>query len=288
MRIAVLMTCHNRKAKTLACLEGLFKNTLLAGYSLYVILVDDGSTDGTSEAVRSRYPEVLIVRGDGNLFWNRGMLRAWEMALPLTPDYVLWLNDDTLLLSRALNDLLETEARARAETGKPTIIVGSTHNDLGELSYGGCVPASTINRLKMRKVIPGDSPQAAVTMNGNCVLVPRAVYERIGLLDKVFSHGMGDNDYGFRAHKAGIPIWVMSGYAGHCNIDHTVTGSFRDPNLSVRSRWRQITSPKGLPAIPWLVMCKRHAGPLWPLVWLLPYAQVLLGFAMHGQSKKNE
>lgn len=284
--VAVLITCHNRKSKTLACLEALFKNTLPPDYSFSVILVDDGSTDGTGEAVRSRYPDIVILRGDGNLFWSRGMLRAWETALPLSPDFVLWLNDDTLLLSRALNDLLETEARARAKTGQPAIIVGSTHNDSGQLSYGGAVPISALNRLKMRKVIPGNTPQPAVTMNGNCVLVPRAVYERIGLLDKVFSHGMGDNDYGFRAHKAGIPIWVMPGYVGNCNNDHTVSGSFRDANLSMRSRWRQITSPKGLPIIPWFVMCQRHAGPLWPLVLFLPYVQVLLALPRRGLSKK--
>lgn len=278
-RLVALLACHNRRQKTLASIGRLHACAVPPDCTRAVVLVDDGSTDGTAEAVRAAFPDTIIEQGDGSLFWNRGMRRAWERALPLQPDYVLWLNDDTLLYPHALIRLLETDARIRAETGQPGIAVGSTDNDAGELSYGGSVPASRFNRLKMRKVVPGDTPQPAVTMNGNCVLVPRAVYERIGLLDAVYRHAMGDNDYGFRAHKAGIPIRVMPGYAGRCNNDNRVSGSFNDPALPLRARWRKIISPKGLPLDSWRALCSRHAGPVWPLVWLLPYARLVLGAA---------
>lgn len=282
--LVALMACHNRREKTLAAIARYFAAESPTDCGRRLVLVDDGSTDGTAEAVRAAFPEAIIEQGDGSLFWNRGMLRAWQRALRIEPDYVLWLNDDTLLYPHALAALLETDARLRAETGQPGIVVGSTDNDAGELSYGGSVPASAFNRLKMRKVVPGDAPRPAVTMNGNCVLVPRAVYERIGLLDEVFRHAMGDNDYGFRAHKAGIPIWVMPGYAGRCNNDNRVTGGFLDAALPLRARWRKIASPKGLPFGAWRVLCQRHAGPAWPLVWLLPYAKVLLSAAMRRPS----
>ena len=280
-RLVALLACHNRREKTLASITRFHACALPGGCTREVVLVDDGSTDGTADAVRAAFPDVVVEQGDGTLFWNRGMRRAWERALPLQPDYVLWLNDDTLLYPHALIRLLETDAHIRAETGQPGIAVGSTDNDAGELSYGGSVPASRFNRLKMRKVVPGDAPRLAVTMNGNCVLVPRAVYERIGLLDDVYRHAMGDNDYGFRACKAGIPIRVMPGYAGRCNNDNRVVGSFNDPALPLRTRWQKITSPKGLPFDSWRALCRRHAGPAWPLVWLLPYARLLLSAAAH-------
>ena len=279
MTLVALMTCHNRREQTLASITRFFSCDLPPGVTRNLVLVDDGSTDGTAEAVGAAFPGVVIDRGDGSLFWNRGMLRAWQRAFPLQPDYVLWLNDDTLLYPHALIRLFETDARIRAETGQPGIVVGSTDDDAGQLSYGGAVPVSPINRLKMRKLMPGDRPLPVVTMNGNCVLVPRAVSEHIGLLDGIYQHAMGDNDYGFRAHKAGIPIWVMPGYAGRCN-HNAVAGSFNDRSLPLRMRWKKITSPKGLPFDSWRALCSRHAGPAWPLVWLLPYGKLILSAAM--------
>jgi len=189
---------------------------------------------------------------------------------------VLWINDDTRLYSHALVRFLETDAWSRATTGQPGIVVGSTDNDAGELSYGGSVPTGSLNPLSMRKVVPGDSPKPAITMNGNCVLVPRDVFERIGLLDGAFHHGMGDNDYGFRAHKAGIPVWVMPGYAGRCDNDNCAKGSFNDHALPLRVRWKKLLSPKGLPLASWWVFCRRHAGMLWPFFWVWPYVKVVL------------
>ena len=76
--IAVLMTCHNRKLKTLATLESLFKQILTSEIALNAYLVDDGSTDGTAEAVQQTYPQINIFSGDGNLFWNGGMRVAFS------------------------------------------------------------------------------------------------------------------------------------------------------------------------------------------------------------------
>jgi len=71
--IAVLITCFNRKAKTLESLRLLFAQDLPPDVSLQVYLVDDGSTDGTGEAIAQTYPQVTILSGTGSLFWNGGM-----------------------------------------------------------------------------------------------------------------------------------------------------------------------------------------------------------------------
>ena len=94
-RIAVLLTCLNRKQKTLACLEALFSQVLPAHVDISACIVDDASTDGTSDAVRQTYPKVKIFSGDGNLFWN-GNAGAFSKAMKDDPDYYLWLNDDKL------------------------------------------------------------------------------------------------------------------------------------------------------------------------------------------------
>ena len=274
--IIALMTCHNRREKTITSIGHYFAGDLPEGFVRKLVLVDDGSTDGTAEAVHATFPDVVIERGDGSLFWNRGMLRAWQHALHLDPDYVLWLNDDTLLYPYALMHLLETDNWACAESGQAGIVIGSTENSRGELSYGGVVSGEGMRRFKLQKVIPTVKPQPAVTMNGNCVLVPREVFTQIGLLNGAFRHGMGDNDYGFRAHKANIPIWVMPGFAGRCDNDNFVKGSFNDRTLPLKQRWKIIMSPKGLPPSSWWVFCRSHAGFFWPLLWAWPYAKVVL------------
>ena len=59
-RIAVLMTCHNRKAKTIRCLRNLYCQNI----NLDIFLVNDGCTDGTEEFVAKEFPKVNIIEGD--------------------------------------------------------------------------------------------------------------------------------------------------------------------------------------------------------------------------------
>ena len=81
MKIAVLMTCHNRCEKTLRCLHSLYCLDNSYHFSIDVFLVDDGSTDNTSESVSLFYNKVFLIQGSGNLFWNRGMREAWKAAI---------------------------------------------------------------------------------------------------------------------------------------------------------------------------------------------------------------
>ena len=71
--IATIITCHNRKEKTLTCLENLMNQEAVGGIDLKVYLVDDGSTDGTGDMVKQSFPHVNMLQGDGTLYWNGGM-----------------------------------------------------------------------------------------------------------------------------------------------------------------------------------------------------------------------
>ena len=69
-KIAILITVHNRKEKTLACLKNLYAQQLPNAVEIEVYLTDDSCTDGTVEAIRIHYPQTNIIKGDGNLFWK--------------------------------------------------------------------------------------------------------------------------------------------------------------------------------------------------------------------------
>lgn len=276
-RIVVLMTCYNRREKTLACLAALYRNLLPAGTKLGVVLVDDGSADGTGEAVANAYPDVEVVCGNGNLFWNGGMRLAWEAAQTRSYDYLLWLNDDTLLDDDTIRRLLATEAQLRKRLGRPAIIVGSTRTPGSEIpSYGGEVRRHWLRTIRFELIQPGREAVECDTMDGNCVLVSREISLALGNLEPRFVHAMGDTDYGLRTKAIGYSIWVMPGYAGTCVNDNLIAGSFNDATLPLAVRMHKILSPKGLPPRPWLVFTRRHAGVLWPLHWVWPYGKVVM------------
>ena len=137
--IAVLLTCYNRREKTLNCLKSLFNCQLPENHTLVVYLVDDDSSDGTSKAVRNDFPKVNVISGNGNLFWNKGMRLAWETASQTNDyDFYLWLNDDTILDNNAIFQLLETYYELINNHNKPALLCGAcrTSDNISDFSYG--------------------------------------------------------------------------------------------------------------------------------------------------------
>ena len=273
------MCCYNRRDKTIACLSSLLSNRLPENYTLTVYLVDDGSTDGSSAAVTATYPHVNLIIGDGSLYWNGGMRKAWAAAAIGDFDYYLWLNDDTLLYSNTLACLIKTATNAE-KNGSFVIVVGSTIDPItGLMSYGGRRLVSRFRPLDYRKISPSDSPQQCDTMNGNCVLISRVVLNKVGNLDVHFTHSMGDMDYGLRARKEGVSIWIAPGYSGICE-QNSGAGSWSDNSVSLLRRWRILIGPKGLPPLEWLIFTFRHCGMVWILYWIKPYINLWLGAAL--------
>ncbi len=275
-RITATLTSFNRRPQTLECLRRLEIAAAHAGVLPAAVLVDDGSTDGTSEAVAQRFDWVRVVRGDGSLFWTRGMHRAMAQALTQADvDYILWLNDDTMLLPDALANLLVTARSQRLQTGLPTAVVGATTDaSSGQLTYSGQLAASRWRRFNFRKVYSATDALACETMNGNVVLLPVDLIRRVGSLDTTFAHAGGDIDYGLRVGQAGFPLVVAPGVAGHCSNNATA-GGFADLSAPLRQRWRHMLSRKGLPVATWLPLTRKHGGLLWPVYFAWPYLKVL-------------
>jgi GT2 family glycosyltransferase len=269
INIAVLLTVHNRKEHTLLCLNGLSHQIRTVNpFDVSIYLMDDGSTDGTAGAVRDNYPQVNICHGSGNLFWNGGMFWVFRKALMAGFDYYLWVNNDTILFTDAMDRLIDTAIQFQNRA----IVVGSTQNpETEQWTYGGVIRKHPLRPLKFSPVTPSEYPIPVHTMNGNCVLIPEAVAGRVGNLDPVFTHAMGDFDYGLRARKIGIPIIMAPGYYGFCEPN--------DPHQkapTLRTHLKKLFSPKGLPPKDWRVFAKRYAGRFWPMYWLSPYVKSIL------------
>ena len=264
MEIAILITSHNRREKTLKCLSALYEQE----EEFDVFLVDDGSTDGTSDAIKKDFPFVNLISGDGNLYWNRGMRLAWETAVQEgNYDFYLWLNDDVILFKDALAILKQSFNKAKELTGKDAILVGSTlDEDTREISYGGRIKKNYFDFLATQLVLPEDNLLPIDTFNGNIVFISKNIFLKLGFLDSVFTHGFGDVDYGLRARKNKVPMYIVPGFLGFCSRDTNVK-AWADPGIPLKKRFENLNSPLGLPLKQWKIQTKRHAGVFWPIIY---------------------
>lgn len=275
MTLCAVLASHNRRDRTLAALTALMQQQV-ANVELHVILVDDGSSDGTAAAVRSAWPTVQILCGDGRLYWCRAMHRAMAAAMANDPDHVLWLNDDTVLQADALLRLLACEHALRAVRSEPVIVTGTTVDAMQQPIYGGRRLARRRRPLGWRLVEPTHEAQAVDLMDGNVVLLSRAVLAAVGNLEPRYEHAMGDYDYALRAARLGVSCWLAPGVHASGAMNPRQGGAF-DPALPLARRWALLLDPKGLPWRSWLLFTRRHAGGWWPLYFLWPYCRVLLG-----------
>lgn len=249
MKIAVILTCFNRKVKTLSCLNGLFESLHLYNAKakediiLEVFLTDDGCTDGTASALVKSFPNKIIhiLKGTGNMFWAGGMRFAWMEALKrhVEWDYYLLLNDDTAINTYCFNELLNSEEYSVHQFGQQAIVSGITCSeaDPAIVTYGGDIIP---NRINGRQIRLGRSslPQMVDLTNANVLLVPVSVVDKIGIFYDGYKHGRADNDYSMLARRKGIPVMITPGACGTCENDHETKQEFRDKIIGMTLKER--------------------------------------------------
>ena len=259
VRVAVLMACHNRREQTAACLTRLRQQDLPLDIRLELFLTDDGCVDGTVDEARAIWPEATIIHGDGTLYWAASMALAERAAMCGVPDFLLWLNDDTVLHPNAVRSLLDVSSHHRE-----AIIVGAVSGRDGDSpTYGGRVRVDA-HPQRFRLLPSSDDVQRADTFNGNVVLIPRAARIRVGPLDGLFAHACADDDYGLRATGLSVPILQAPGLVGICPHNPPSPALPGGP----WRRWRALQQPKALPWKSQARYLRRHAGWRWPL-WLV-------------------
>lgn len=265
--IAVIMTCHNRRATTVSCLQGLAEQRQ-ADVRVRLFVTDDGSTDGTAEAISALCPDATVIRGDGNLYWAAGMALAERAAVRERPDYLLWLNDDTLLRDTALAELLATSARHPG-----SIVVGATTDpDNGGLTYGGRRRVDS-HPQRFEHLPFAAHAQTADTFNGNVVLIPWSARQRVGPIDGLFPHAYADDDYGLRATALGVPIIQAPNSVGTCRTNPLAPCLTGGP----LARWRKLQQTKAMPWRAQARFLKRHGDWRWSVILVGGQARRVLG-----------
>jgi GT2 family glycosyltransferase len=236
INIAILMAVHNRREVTLNglfCLKKALSRLNNLKYKIY--LTDDDSADSTGKVIKNNFPDIIIINGSGNLYWNRGMLLAWEEASKqFDYDFYILFNDDNILFEDSLLILFDTSNKIN----NMSIVSGAFRSQIyNKPTYGG------MHRGQL--LAPNGNLISFDWLNGNLVLIPKVIFNRVGMLDPWFHHGMGDLDYGLRAIKSGFKLILTPQYIGYCERHDYLKPKCYDLKYSIFSRLKFLYQPLG-------------------------------------------
>ena len=204
-----IIPVHNRLNITSKIIDYLNAQDFKA---LHIIIVDDGSTDGTYEYLKQvKQANLTVLRGDGNLWWGGSMRMGMDFIAPLAhkDDYLLMLNDDVCIKNNYISVLVERSAKYN------DAIVGSAQCDMNSKKCVSCgvyvdfmkmifrsLPCSCTNNVNTIKVN---------ALPGRGTLFPyKLVANTNGIYSKLFPHYLGDLEYTSRLYEAGAILTVSA------------------------------------------------------------------------------
>jgi GT2 family glycosyltransferase len=208
-KIAIIIPVHNRKDTTLRCLSNLAMLDK-SNFNTTAIVVDDGSTDGTTHAVAQYFPETVILKGDGNLWWAGAINLGFTYALDNNYDYVYTINDDIQIQPSTLTSLYRT-----ALTHKDTICSSICLNADQQIVYAGFIRRGGLRGFK--EYMQGleylsytkISAVEVDSLSTRSTLIPVKLIRRFGFLDcQHFPHNYSDIEYFHRLKTNGCLLLV--------------------------------------------------------------------------------
>lgn len=204
--IYILIPIYNRKELTLACLASFAKQT----YTNYeLIIVDDGSTDGSQEAIKKIHPEATIIQGDGDWWWAKSVNEGVHFILGKvrTGDYVLIINNDVEFDPDYLEKLIS------ASVAENRALVGSLVKNFYDKNI---IQDAGVRAQWHSFFFPKSDFDPSQKINRNIdalatrgILVPVEVFQKIGLFSRMLPHHAADYDFSMRAKRRGFTL-VMS------------------------------------------------------------------------------
>ncbi len=278
----MVIPTHNRRAPLLRCLHSVHRG---AGAASAVYVVDDGCQDGTADAVRTEYPAVDLIVGDGSLWWSGAMNLGARTAIRDGAKWILVLNDDTELAPDAVTHLI------RRSEANPDAIVGSKvlTRQTGTIWSAGGVQRWPWPGLIMRGYGEPDcgqydAPAEVSWLPGMGTLIRAEHMQELGYYDAVhLPQYYADADLTLRARNMGLRVLYEP--ASRVINDTSTTGLSVRTTRTLLSFLRTFTerrSQRHLPST--LRFYARHCPLPWlpvTISWL--YARHLAAWLRHGR-----
>lgn len=208
--IYIIIPVHNRIGSTLRNLSSIFASDLKVPFT--VIVVDDGSTDGTEEVISEAFPEVIILRGSGSLFWSGAINLGFSYLLDkgAQGDYVYLVNNDVVLKNDTIRLLYNAAVKLDC------VVTSLTLNSDGVIQNSGSrIISSAVARYahplrgKHLTNVSDFKYLALDFFTGRSVLIPWVAIESVKFIDTVrFPHYGGDEFLSVALRRLGLSIYL--------------------------------------------------------------------------------
>lgn len=271
--VTVVIPTWNKKKLLAECLESLQKQTLSA---FQIIIVDNGSTDGTAEFVKTNYPQIKVIRNEKNF----GFVAVNQGIRLSTTEFVVLLNNDAIAKEDWLEKLVQglkrhTEAGFAAskmlKQDRKTIDSAGDGFNLNIMG-GYAVGSGELDSEKYAE------ERVCFSASGGAAIYRKKVFDKIGLFDEKFFAYFEDIDFGFRANFAGFKcIYIPKAVVYHRGGETAVHNSLY--HLRLTDRNKIITVLKNLP-FKYFFKYKRATFDLlfWPVIELFKQGPRVLPF----------
>jgi GT2 family glycosyltransferase len=224
--VVIATPVFNRKEHTRKFLQSLKKQS----YSNFkTIIIDDGSSDGTEEMIKKEFQEVIVLKGDGNLWWSGGTNMGVIYAQKVGADYVLTINDDVEVRDDYIQSLVDVASE------HPKSLIGSKVcylGDRGQVWFFGAIFGKSGD---MQHFTGRDEDFREVKksewLTGMGVLIPIEAFNDAGLYDaKNYPQYFGDAEFSVRAARAGYALLVSPDSKVYADVDASwVLNNIKNP-----------------------------------------------------------
>lgn len=241
----LIIPVHNRKDVTVGCLKELRETQ--PWDDMEVVVIDDGSTDGTSEAVEAEFPDVHLLHGNGSLWWGGSTRKGMQYALEHEGEIIVWMNDDVRPDPGAVAKL------ASAVRGRSNWVLSGLVRPDDEIEYMVTVDGQRHGyTTRWRRSRFGITPveyepekdlQPADALSGKFTAMHRNVVESIGLPDvEHFPHNDCDFEYTYRAKENGFGVAVYSNATAQ-DVDAEPYPPRISPRISLKTALKDAVFP---------------------------------------------
>jgi GT2 family glycosyltransferase len=208
--VVIIILNWNGLADTLACLGSLSH----LDYPAYEILVvDNGSQDGSAAAIREAYPQIQVIEIGENLGYVGGNNLGLEYACTQNAAYAMLLNNDTEVSADFLSKMVElAEADSKIGVVGPTIYYAEPGDMIwsagGKLDWrSGLTLMDGMDQIDMGQY--GEAPRPVDFVTGCALLVKIPVVKEVGMLDSRFFAYFEENEWCLRVTQAGYKIYHL-------------------------------------------------------------------------------
>ncbi len=207
--MSIVLVCWNNKDYLEPCLKSLYDSKLDSTFD--IVVVDNGSTDGSIEMLHENYPEIMVIENGQNV----GLSKASNQGiLATTGRYVLLLNNDTIVNKNALDSMV-TYLDSNPDVGA---VGGQLLNGDGSFQAGFAKFSTLWEELLIATgvgflLVPGypshhkaNQPTPVGWLSSACLLVRRDALDQVGLLDEVYFIYGDEADLQYRLQKSGWKV----------------------------------------------------------------------------------